>query len=199
MKFIIVGKHASGKHRILDVCESQGIKVGHEFSNLPVASDKIYIDPKYQVYNNDDIENIFETDAYLCMAGIEEDGITDAYMYYRGISHYTFDNSDVIAVTLTQFENLNTKAINEPVVFVWLDNVRDNRIRRHAEDNRSYNFKEQEDIEDRHSIDFVKTLYGFPNSNVLYFSNEEPERVATIISSIVKHPDLIEYFIKNYN
>lgn len=199
MKIIIVGKHASGKHEVLDQCEELGIKVGREFSNLLEPLPQIYMDGKYQQYSSDDISNIFEMGSYVCMTGIEECGVIDGYIYHRGISFYTFDNSDVIILTPSQFENINQKIINDHVVFVWLDNTLDNRIRRHAEEARSYSFTELEDIEDRHGIDFVKNLYNFPNSDVLYFTNEVPERVATIISTIVKHPDVLPNFVKNFN
>lgn len=199
MKIFIVGKHSSGKHQALEVCAQQGVRVGREFSNIPQAPSQVYMDPKYQLYTADDIEKIFEMGAYICVTGIEEDGVMDGYMYHRGLSYYTFDNSDVMVLTPSQFENLNSKAINEKVIFVWLDNTQDNRIRRHAQENRKYTFKEQEEIEERHEIDFVKNLYGFPNSSVIYFTNEDPDRVGTIISAIVKHPDLVEDFIKNFN
>lgn len=199
MKVFIVGKHASGKHATLQCCEDQGVRVGREFSNLPEPQPQIYIDPKYNHYSADDISKIFEMNSYICMSGIEEDGVLDAYMFHRGISFYTYDNSDVMVITPTQLENLNKKAIRDRILFVWLDCTQDNRIRRHAEENRSYSFTEQEDIEERHGIDFVKTLYNFPDSDVLYFTNEEPERIGTIISTIVKHPDVLPNFIENFN
>ncbi len=199
MKVFIVGKHASGKHAALQVCEDQGVKVGREFSNLDKPQPQIYMDAKYQHYGIDDINNIFEMGSYICVGGIEEDGVIDAYMYHRGISFYTYDNADVMVLTPSQLENLNRKAIKDNVLFIWLDCTQDNRIRRHASDGRSYSFVEQEDIEDRHGLDFVKTLYNFPNSNVLYFTNEEPERVGTIISTIIKHPDVLPNFIENFN
>ena len=199
MKFIIVGKHASGKHEALEVCVQQGIAVGREFSNIPEALPQIYIDENYIRYSQEDINNIFEQGSYISIGGIEESGVIDSYMYYRGVSHYEFDASDVIVLTPSQLENINTKIIKDHIVFVWLDNTLDNRIRRHAEEGRKYSFSEQEEIENSHGLDFVKTLYNFPNSDVLYFSNEEPERVGTIIASLVKHNDLIDNFIKNFN
>lgn len=198
MKIFIVGKHASGKHEALECCENNGIRVGREFCNIESAPENIYIDPKYLKYTMDDISNIFEMKSYMCMGGIEEDGVIDSYMYHRGISFYTYDNSDVMVLTPAQLENLNMELIKDDVLFVWMDCTQGNRIRRHAEQARKYSFTEQEEIEDRHSLDFVKTLYGFPNSHVLYFTNEEPERVATIINAIVKHPELADMFIENY-
>lgn len=198
MKIFIVGKHASGKHEVLQCCAEQGISVGHEFTSM-TRHPAVYMDPNAIQYSPDDITNIFEMQAYISMINIEESGVVDAYVHYRGISHHTYDHCDVMVLTPTQLEVLNRKLIKEHIVFVWLDNTQDNRIRRHAEERRTYSFIEQDDIENRHGLDFVKHLYAFPNSNVLYFTNEIPERVATIISSIIKHPDLLPDFIKNFN
>lgn len=198
MKIFIVGRHASGKHEALQCCEDQGIVVGREFTSM-APHPLVYMDPKAELYSQDDITNIFEMRAYISITGIEETGIVDSYAYYRGISHHTYDNCDVMVLTPTQLESLNRKLIREHILFVWLDNTQDNRIRRHAEEQRTYSFIEQDDIEDRHGLDFVKCLYNFPNSDVLYFTNEDPARVGTIIASLIKHPDLIPNFIKTFN
>lgn len=200
MKIIIVGKHASGKHEVLNLCEEHGVRVGREFCNIDQPHPKIYMDPKYTRYTNDDIGNIFELKAYLSIGGIEEAEIIDSYMYHRGISSYALDQSDVIVMTLPQFDGINKQVLlGDKVIFVWLDNTQDNRIRRHAAEDRTYSFNEQEEIESNHEVDFVKNLYAFPNSEVLYFTNEEPERVAAIITAMVKHDDLVPLFIKYFN
>lgn len=198
MKVFIVGKHASGKHEVLKTCKELGIVVGHEFTSM-MPHPQVYMDPEAEQYSQDDITNIFEMQAYICISGIEETGIIDSYAHHRGISHHTYDNSDVLVLTLTQFESLNKNLIKDRVLFVWLDNTQDNRIRRHAEEQRTYSFIEQDEIEALHGSDFVKQLYNYPNSDVIYFTNEEPERVGTIIASIIKHPDLLPHFIKTFN
>lgn len=198
MKVFIVGKHASGKHDVLKTCEEQGVTVGHEFTSLTTFP-RIYMDQNAEHYSQDDINKVFEMQAYICISGIEETGIVDSYAHHRGISHHTYDNSDVMVLTPTQLESLNRKLIRDYVLFVWLDNTQDNRIRRHAEEERSYSFIEQDEIESRHLTDFVKTLYNYPNSDVLYFTNEEPERIGTIISTIIKHQDVLPNFIKTFN
>lgn len=198
MKVFIVGKHASGKHEVLKTCKELGIAVGHEFTSM-TPHPQVYMDPEAEQYSQDDITNIFEMQAYICISGIEETGIIDSYAHHRGISHHTYDNSDVLVLTLTQFESLNKNLIKDRVLFVWLDNTQDNRIRRHAEEQRTYSFIEQDEIEALHGSDFVKQLYNYPNSDVIYFTNEEPERVGTIIASIIKHPDLLPHFIKTFN
>lgn len=198
MKVFIVGKHASGKHEALQVCEEQGVVVGREFSNIEAPDPRIYMDPRYNQYSVDDISNIFEMKSYICMHGVEESGVIDSYMIQRGISFYTYDQSDVMVLTPQQLENINKPILKDKILFVWMDSTQTARIRRHAEENRKYSFSEQEEIENRYSVDFVKTLYNFPNSQVLYFNNEDPARVGTIISSIIKHPDLLDNFVNNY-
>lgn len=199
MKIFIVGKHASGKHAVLDACQELGMKVGHECSNIEDCLPNIYMDPNYEHYPHDDISTIFENGAYVCLTGFEESGILDGYMYYHGISYYTYDNSDVMVLTPQQLSNINKKIINDHILFVWMDNTRNNRIHRHVDDGRTYSFKELEEIEQRYDGDFVKNLYSFPNSSIIYFTDEVPERVATIISAIIKHPDLKESFVENFN
>lgn len=199
MKFIIIGKQGCGKFHILNMLQEMGLRVGREFSNLPEKPAEVYIDPKYEYYSNEDVNNIFETKSYMYLGGIEESGLKDSYIYYKGLSHYTFDNSDVLSMSPGLLDQINKTLITEPIVFVWLDNKRDKRIKLHVEEQRTHSFVEQEEIESRYDADFVRTLYGFPNSHVMYFNNEMPERVATIIAACIKHPDLADMFIDNFN
>lgn len=208
MKIIIIGKQGCGKSRILDILEDWGVSVGREFSNLPSKPDQVYIDPKYEHYTMEDIDGVFENKSYLYIGGIEEPNVDDAFLYYRGISFYTYDHSEVIAMSVTRLGELNWNLCvtpgrtgNDPekVLWVWLDNKRVSRIQRHVEEHRTHSFVDVEKLESRFDADFVKNLYSFPGSNVLYFTEEEPERVATIIYSILQHPDLVDKFVENFN
>jgi len=199
MKIFIVGKHCSGKHECLNKCEELGCAVGREFSNLPEPLPTIYIDPQYLRYPTEDINQLYDNCSYITIGGIEERGVTDAYMYHRGLSHYTYDNSQVMAIQSSQVESINKRLIKDDILFVWLDSTRDSRIRRHASESRTYDFVEQEEIESKYDADFVKSIYNFPNSSILYFNCEDPARVATIITAIVKYPDLKDIFIENFN
>lgn len=201
MKFFIVGKHASGKHQVLNTLEDEyGVRVGREFCNIPhPAPPQLYIDPKYIRYSFDDISKIFENRGYVCISGIRESGILDGNAYYRGISFYTIDNSDVIVISPEQMLGLNWSALRDDTCFVWMDNTRDNRIHRYSAEKRTYSFMEVEKIESEYDADFVKAIYNFQSSGVLYFNNEEPERVACIVAACIKHPDLLSDFTKNFN
>lgn len=199
MKFFIVGKQGSGKHEVLDLLDEMNIRVGREFSNLPAYNEQIYMDPKYEQYSSNDISDIFEQNSYIYIGGIDENCVLDGYSYYRGLSHYTYDNSDVMLLTPKSLETLNRKNIRDHVVFVWMDNTRDNRIHRYVEQGRKYPFMDVEKIESQYDNDFVKNIYGFKNSSILYFTNEDPCRVAAIVAAIVKHPDLKDVFVDNFN
>ena len=197
MKIFVVGKQCSGKTEILNECEELGLRVGREFCNI--KSSALHIDPKYERYTMDDISKIFENNAYICISGINESGVLDGYMGYRGISLYTFDNSDVMALHPNQVCELNKQAITDDVLFIWMDDNRDRRIHRYAENKYVYNFIEVEENESQFDADFVKVIYNLPHSTLIYFNNEDPSRVAAIIYAIRNHPDLIDIFVNRFN
>ena len=197
MKIFVVGKQCSGKTEILNECEELGLRVGREFCNI--KSNALHIDPKYERYTMDDISKIFENNAYICISGINESGVLDGYMGYRGISLYTFDNSDIMALHPNQVCELNKQAITDDVLFIWMDDNRDRRIHRYAENKYVYNFIEVEENESQFDADFVKVIYNLPHSKLIYFNNEDPSRVAAIIYAIRNHPDLIDIFVNRFN
>ena len=197
MKIFVVGKQCSGKTEILNECEELGLRVGREFCNI--KSSARHIDPKYERYTMDDISKIFENNAYICISGINESGVLDGYMGYRGISLYTFDNSDIMALHPNQVCELNKQAITDDVLFIWMDDNRDRRIHRYAENKYVYNFIEVEENESQFDADFVKVIYNLPHSKLIYFNNEDPSRVAAIIYAIRNHPDLIDIFVNRFN
>ena len=57
----------------------------------------------------------------------------------------------------------------------------------------------RETIEKKDSASFVQVLYDFNKSKVLYFTNEDPMRVAAVIYSLIKHPDLLPVYTESYN
>lgn len=199
MKFFIVGKNGAGKQEVANILEEYGIKTGKEFSNLPEYQENINIDPNYIKYSEDDVAQIFEQNSYIYINGIDEVNVLDGYKYYRGISYYTYDNSDVMCLSPQALYKLNKNIINDHIVFVWLDNNRDNRIHRYVDEGRKYSFIEQEKIESQYDADFTRTLYGFKNSSLLYFTNEDPGRIAAIVYAIIKHPELKDIFTDNFN
>lgn len=203
MKYIIIGMHGSGKQEVVDILENKGIKCGKLFTNLenPTASN-IYNGSNYEQYSIKDINDIFENNAYIFLQEFPFGDVSlnvSAFKYYEGLSLYEFENNDVFVLSPDQLFSISPALIKDNVTFIWMDNPKRNRLNRYFEEKRSYNFYNREDIESKDSSSFVKFLYGFDKSNVLYFTNEEPSRVAAIIYSAIQHPDLLPTYIQAFN
>lgn len=200
MKYFIIGLHASGKQEIIDMLRELGISCGKLFSNMEEPSPNIYNSLNYELYSNKDVMDIFENNAYVFiqeMKGNQYDGV---YKYFEGLSSYTYDNNDVFSLSPDQVLMISPNNLKkEEICFIWLDNTKTNRKSRHHTENRPYNFIERDNIERDGIQSLVKFLYGFENGHIIYFNNEEPSRVATIIYSIIKHPDLFKLYEKNFN
>ena len=80
-----------------------------------------------------------------------------------------------------------------------MDSDKDDRINRYRRERRTYSFSDRDNIEKNDLDYFVKTLYNYNNSRLLYFIKEEPGRVASIIYAMVKYPELINIFANNFN
>lgn len=202
MKYIIIGMHCSGKQEVADILENSGVRCGRLFTNLdnPSASD-IYNGSNYEQYTSKDINDIFENNAYVFMQEFpfgEENNIS-AYKYYEGLSLYAFENNDVFVMSPDQLFAISPTSIKDDVTFIWLDNPKKDRLNRYYAEKRSYSFYNREDIELKDANSFVKFLYGFDKSKVLYFTNEDPMRVAAIIYSAIMHPDLLDVYTEAFN
>ena len=192
MKFFVVGLHGSGKSDIVDILERKGINCGHIFSDITTPKDNIYNSYNYELYTTKDVNEVFENDAYLfvkeCKVGDQK--------FYEGLSRYTFENNDVFVLSPDQLLSTSFNNIDEDICFVWVDNTRSNRYNKYLEDRKSYNFKERELLESEDLSTFVKIIYTKP---MLYFSNEEPSRIAAIIYTMIKHPDISDVLFEAYN
>ena len=192
MKYIIVGLHSSGKSDVIDYLEKWGVNCGHNFSDIPVVKDKIYGSKNYELYTTKDVNDVFENEAYIF---IQEKKFNN-YKYYEGLSRYSFENNSVFSLSPDQLLATSFTNIQEPICFIWLDNTKSHRYNKYLSDRCQYNFNE---IEANETIDlsaFVKTIYSQKH---LYFTNEEPIRVASVIYSIVKHDDLLPFYLESYN
>lgn len=200
MKFFIVGLHSSGKQEVVDYLNKFGVKCGKLFSNINEPSPHTYNSYNYELYSDKDIIDVFENNAYLFMHEVNQTSINfDPQKFYEGLSKYTFEQNDVFVLSPNHILELNPKSINDDICFVWLDNTLVNRNSRYKYEKRSYNFHEQDNYERRDIGSFVKTLYSMHNSKLLYFTNEEPNRIATIIYTLIKHPDMIDVYVSNFN
>lgn len=198
MKFFVVGLHSSGKQEVLDILERNGINCGRQFSNIDEPSPSIYNSYNYELYSMSDINDIFENNAYIFINELENRNI-NSYKYFEGLTKYEFDNNDVFTISPDQLLNISPSSINEDICFIWMDNNSNDRMNRYRREKREYGFAQKDLIEKRDIDAFSKNLYSFNNSRVIYFTNEEPCRVATIIYSLIKHPDLMDVFVENFN
>lgn len=198
MKYFIVGLHSSGKQEVIDVLRSYNISCGNLFTNLENPNEEVYNHNRYDYYPRGDVNMVFENDAYLFIQELNPHKYSDE-TYYEGLSKYTFDQNDVFVISPDQLININQNSIKEPVCFVWMDSTKSQRISRYKEEKRRYNFLERDGIEKKDIDSFVKTLYSFKDSNIIYFYNEQPQRVAVIIETLIKHPDMFDKFVKNFN
>jgi hypothetical protein len=192
MKFFIVGLHSSGKSDIVDVLERKGISCGHIFSDITTPKDSIYNSYNYELYTTKDVNEVFENDAYLFVKECK----TGDQKFYEGLSRHTFENNDVFVLSPDQLLVTSFNNVDEDVCFVWVDNTKSNRYNKYLDDRKTYNFKQREVVETEDLSTFVKIIYTKP---MLYFCNEDPTRIASIIYTMVKYPELQEIFFENYN
>lgn len=199
MKFFIVGFHCSGKQEVLDILNKYDIKCGKLFSNIDEPSTTIYNSYNYDLFSMKDVNEVFENNAYIFINELDSYSNLNSYKYFEGLSKWEFDNNDIFAISPNQLLHISQNAIKENVCFIWLDNNRDNRMTRYRNERREYNFSNRENIEKRDVASFVKTMYSFNNSKLLYFVGEEPGRVAAIVYSLIKYPELIDIYTEYYN
>jgi hypothetical protein len=202
MKYIIIGMHSSGKQEVADILENNGIRCGRLFTNMDnLSASSVYNGSNYEQYTNKDINEIFENNAYVFMQEFPfgDELNMSACKYYEGLSLYEFENNDVFVMSPDQLFSISPTAIKDDITFVWLDNPKKERLNRYYSEKRSYSFANREDIELKDSSSFVKFLYGFDRSNVLYFTSEDPTRVAAIIYSLITYPDLLPIYIDAFN
>lgn len=202
MKYIIIGMHSSGKQEVADILENNGIRCGRLFTNMDnLSASSVYNGSNYEQYTSKDINDIFENNAYVFMQEFPfgDELTASACKYYEGLSLYEFENNDVFVMSPDQLFSISPTAIKDDVTFVWLDNPKKERLNRYYAEKRSYSFANREAIELKDSSSFVKFLYGFDRSNVLYFTSEDPNRVAAIIYSLITHPDLLPIYIEAFN
>lgn len=199
MKYFIVGLHSSGKQEVVDQLKKLGIKCGKIFSNIEEPSEEIYNSINYELYTDEDVNNVFENNAYVFiqeLAGSKMNFKTSKY--YEGLSKYTLDQNDVFILSPDQLLAITPNSLGKDICFVWLDSTKTKRISRYHNERRVYNYQDREAHERRDLSTFVKTLYSY-NAPILYFIDEEPQRVASIVYTTITHPDTFDIFIKNFN
>lgn len=199
MKYFIVGLHASGKQEVVDHLKKLGINCGKIFSNIEEPSIEIYNSYNFELYSDEDINNVFENNAYVFIQ--ELPGTTMNFRtskYYEGLSKYTLDQNDVFILSPDQLLAITPNTLPKDICFVWLDSTKTKRISRYHNEHRTYNYQDRETQERRDLSAFVKAIYSY-NAPILYFIDEEPQRVASIVYTTITHPDTFDVFAKNFN
>ena len=200
MKYFITGLHASGKQEVCNILTDMGIKCGKTFTNFTELNESIYNSKNYEIYNDEDITDIFENNAYIFIQEFPQEVLNSKVgRFYEGLSKYSFDQNEVFILSPDQLLAITPNAIKEDICFVWLDNTKDNRSNRYHNEHRRYNYNERDVYEKKDLNAYVKSLYSFNNSSLIYFNDEVPERVATIIYTMIKHPDMAHVFVKNFD
>lgn len=199
MKYFIIGLHSSGKQEVLDILDKLGVKCGKLFSDIDKPTEEIYNSYNYELYTHKDVIDIFENNAYVFIQELLNNVNVNSYKFFEGLSKYTLDNNEVFALSPDQFIAIAPKSIDEEICLVWMDGTLNRRKNRYFSEKRMYSFNNRETIEKGDIQSFVKYLYGFNNSPVLYFTDEEPCRVATILYSLIQHPELLPLYVKNFN
>lgn len=194
MKYFIVGLHGSGKREITDLLEKLGVRCGKNFSDIEEPSEKVYGSLDYELYTTKEVNELFENNAYIFLHRCEYDGLS----FYEGLTRYEFENNDVFVLSPDQLVDVSFTNIKEPYCFIWIDDTRATRLNRHKYECRSYNFNKREEIESKNINYFINLLYS-SDVPVLYFNNEETNRIASIVYALIKHEDLLDIFSQTFN
>ena len=199
MKYFIVGLHSTGKQEIIDHLEKMGIKCGRIFSNIEEPSEEIYNSLNYELYSNEDINDIFENDAYVFIQELPQVFMNfKTGKYYEGLSKYSLDQNEVFVLSPDQLLAISPNTLGKDVCFVWLDSTKTRRMARFHSEKRVYNYQDRENHERKDLGAFVKALYSY-NVPMIYFMDEEPLRVATVIYTTITYPETFDIFVKNFN
>lgn len=189
-KYIIIGFNCSGKMTVAQILRGYGVLVGDTFRSVENVGNQYSLSTI--VYETKEVNNMFENQSYFFM---KESALkSDRHRYYEGISFYEYQNKDVFVMTPDQF-NMISK-FDDNVIFVWLDTNAKQRRYTHRIERRKYDFNNQERIEQEYVQDFTSRI---GDNKLLYFFNEDPERVATILYGLIQHPDLVPKFLQTFN
>ncbi len=194
MKYFIVGLHGSGKHEVLDILKNQGVACGDLFSNMEHPSESVYNSNRYEHYSTEDVNSVFENNAYLFLRELS----SDTERFYEGLSKYTYENNDVFVLSPDQLVCIPPMYMPKDACFVWIDNTKSNRYARYRDERSEYDFSDKEKQETRDIDTFIKIIHSEKN-NILYFINEDPVRIAAVVFALVQHPDLLSAFTQAFN
>lgn len=190
MKIFIIGMNAVGKAEVLKDLSTLGIQSGKRFCTVSEVTNEYYL-PGYHIYDNEEVNKMFENKAYFFL----HENTDYSLPFYEGLSLYEYENYDVFVLTLDQF--VNVPKFDKDTVFIWMDSNVQSRRSRYISERRKYDFVRSDNAEHDNVVDFVDKLYNY--KNVLYFNNEDPQRVSAIIYALMNNPKLIDIFKNRFN
>lgn len=204
MKIWIVGAQGTGKLELAKLLDSteKDLKVGKLFTNLPQDSEEsksLYHHDLYNFYTREDVSEIFENNAYILL-----NSLTCEYAdYYEGLDLNEYDSNNVFVISLNQFTLINNKYISKDDLVVWLDGNyvwRLGNIENSIENGMEYDYLTKEAEERSTYESFYSNIMSISGSgkNVLYFYNELPERVSTIVKTLYNNPKLKKDFCREF-
>ena len=197
MKYIITGLHSSGKQEIITELVRLNIKCGKLFSNIDNPSNKLYNSENFELYSDKDISDIFENNAYIFIKDAQR--INNIKPCFIGLSKFNYDNNDVFVLSPDEL-NAIPNTFSDNICIIWVDCTLSNRKSRYLTEKRTYNFINREEFEKTQINNYVKQMYELnTDPTILYFANEEPLRVAAIIYTLIKYPELLDLYKKNFN
>lgn len=194
MKYFIVGMHSTGKMKVAKILKENKISVGHLSTNAEL-SQELTTHNLYRKYDIEDMNSIFENSAYIFFKDLNDRLMNE----YECLTKFDFDNNDVFILSPHHINSIPKTDFNEEICFIWLDNNVTNREMNHIDESRKYKFHERDRLESKDIHDFVDKIYTMPNSSMIYFWNEDPQRVATIIEIMIRYPEMRRKIIDNFN
>lgn len=196
MKIWIIGAQGAGKRELVSLLSKDRFKIGKLFTNNDPDA-KIYNRSMYNFYDNEDIHSIFENNAYVF---INSEKVGD-FMYFEGLDLSEYDSNNVFCIGLDQAPNININYISKDDLVVWLDGDRKWRFNNIEESGAmdDYNHYEREKVERADYVAFDRFINSISLlKNMIYFFNEDPKRVKTIVKTIYNNPKLKNEFVKNF-
>lgn len=193
MKVIITGLHSSGKNELWTKLKEEGYNCGQLFSNM---ENNTYNSNNYMFYDDNTIHEIFENRAYTYIKQVyTKDTLTT---FYEGLSKYDFDNNDIFVFPMNMIAEMNIIDPANELLIIWIDDIASRRFERYKQERRKYNFDDLEAAEYKYANDFSDRIYGLKNTHILYFTNEELDRIKTIVKTYINYPEMREEIIKNF-
>ena len=202
MKIWLVGPQGTCKRDIYRLLAKNGFRCGKLFTNATLDDVK-YNKYLYKYFPTETINDMFEngSNLFVCSCGEDQENI------YTGLDFCEYDDNDVFVLTPEQFVGISRQQYLKDGLVVWLDGGwvwRKNNIsydEYRTPDDPTYNYNDVERIESSFARHFYRAMTELAATakNVLYFHEENPTRVKTIIKTIALNPKLKSEFIREFD